>query len=95
MSGPFSANLSPPPGFGIRTRYTHEQFAAMIGARRVVVAAEITPRKAWNPPRSASAAHTASDSARRSDSKTAGLPATGVGCALTEIVTERLPLGTI
>ncbi|HEY6690175.1 MAG TPA: hypothetical protein VI008_03940 [Rubrobacter sp.] len=46
MSGPFSANLSPPPGFGIRTRYTHEQFAAMIGARRVVVAAEITPRKA-------------------------------------------------
>src|SRR5215207_5736371 len=43
--------------------------------------------------RSASAAHTARPSARLSASKTAGLPEVGVSCALTDTVTERLPLG--
>ncbi len=40
---------------------------------------------------SASAAHTASSSARLSASKTTGLPDTGVCCALMDTVTERLP----
>ena len=40
---------------------------------------------------SASAAHTASSSARLSASKTTGLPVVGVCCALMETVTERLP----
>jgi hypothetical protein len=42
---------------------------------------------------SASAAHTASSSARLSALKMAGLPCVGVFCALMDTVTERLPLG--
>ena len=42
---------------------------------------------------SASAAHTASFSARLSASKTTGSPSVGVCCALMETVIERLPLG--